>query len=239
MEITTDPAIYGEKEQLYFAMRSHEGRIYTDDELMLLPNINTAHRYYNEWRQRAQSLQRLKARLVKKFGSRQLNILDLGCGNGWMAARLHNEGHNVTGVDLNMTELVQAERVFGTTASLKWVYGNIFDRPFSAMRYDVCILAASCQYFPDLAALTNRLRTLTNSGGEIHLADFMLYSERELPHAKKRTRDYYEQLGFPGMSGYYYHHSINTAMSLGYRKLYPGKFSFRRNRSLQWWVLKR
>ena len=122
MLVLGDPKKSEQKERQYIAVREREGRIYTDEQLLSLPDIDKAHPHYNEWAYRRQSFERLASYLDKNFKGRRLNILDLGCGNGWMSHRLHEQGHRVTGLDVNMTELEQAERVFGSSASMQWVY---------------------------------------------------------------------------------------------------------------------
>jgi hypothetical protein len=46
-------------------------------------------------------------------------------------------------------------------------------------------------------------------GGEIHLMDSPFYEEQEITGAKERTFRYYDSLGYPEMSEYYFHHNIN------------------------------
>jgi hypothetical protein len=42
------------------------------------------------------------------------------------------------------------------------------------------------------------------------LLDSPLYLPKEIPIARERTRVYYASLGFPEMTGYYYHHSVSV-----------------------------
>jgi 2-polyprenyl-3-methyl-5-hydroxy-6-metoxy-1,4-benzoquinol methylase len=37
--------------------------------------------------------------IEKLYGERRVRILDLGCGNGFVASRLAELGHDVTGID--------------------------------------------------------------------------------------------------------------------------------------------
>ena len=238
MQILSDPKKFEEKEQLYISVRDCEGRIYTDEELLHLPEISGNHKYYLEWEYRKKSFLRLKNHLNGKFKGERLNVLDIGCGNGWMSNQLNKAGHNVTGLDVNMVELEQAGRVFGSKSSLRWVYGDILDPSIPLERYDVIILAASCQYFPNLSALTERLKGLLNKGGEVHLIDSMFYTEKELIAAKQRSVAYYTGVGYPQMSKYYHHHGRSVAKGIGYRKFYPAGLNiFNSSPALEWWVL--
>jgi 2-polyprenyl-3-methyl-5-hydroxy-6-metoxy-1,4-benzoquinol methylase len=235
MHVLTDPKQHEEKEQLYIAVRACEGRIYTDDELLNLPVVPNAHPHSNEWMYRKQSWLRLTAHLKKQFKDKPLDILDIGCGNGWMGHRLHEHGHNVTGIDLNMTELTQAERVFGSSASLQWVYADVFENSFAPKQFDIIVLAASCQYFPDLAKITERLKTFLNKGGQVHLIDSMFYKDKALKAALQRTTEYYAGLGFLQMSAYYHHHTKDAVKLCGYKRLYPSGLSL--CAKPEWWVL--
>jgi ubiquinone/menaquinone biosynthesis C-methylase UbiE len=192
------------------------------------------HIHHEEWKTRANDFRKLLQHL-RKTGKPKLNILDLGCGNGWMSARLHDEGHTMTGVDLNMEELGQAERVFGTDESLQWIYGDVFGDEFPTAPYDVIILGASCQYFPDISQLTSRLLGLLQATGEIHLYDSVFYPSSQVGEARKRSEDYYKKLGFPEMSSFYFHHSEEELRQNGYKKVRRGLFE--RKSPLSWWVL--
>ena len=96
-------------EDLYIAVRQQEKRIYTDEQLQLLPDID--HLYYDELKIRKRSSERLIAYLEKKH--KYLRILEVGCGNGWLSAKLSNiPNTKVTGLDINQLEIEQANRVF-------------------------------------------------------------------------------------------------------------------------------
>lgn len=226
---------YKEKEELYIAVRDAEERVVSDDLLRTLPDPPTSYKHYKEWLVRSESFERLTSYLKKKFGARKLNILDIGCGNGWAAYKLYLAGHSVTGIDLNTTELEQAERVFGNGDRLKWVFADILDINSLGSNYDVILFNASCQYFPDITALTEKIKPLLSSKGEIHLLDSFFYKENQIQDAKNRTLAYYSKLGFQQMAEYYYHHAITELIKNGYRKKYP-ILSFGSAGKPQWWL---
>jgi len=94
-------------------------------------------------------------------------ILDVGCGNGWMAARLaersvpisqppqqvggekRGPGRLVYGLDVNEQELEQGARVFHENPRLIFLFGDITGEALAAARVDLVLLAGSVQYFPD------------------------------------------------------------------------------------------
>src|ERR1041384_2515156 len=112
-------------EDLYCTIRNTEGRMYTDDEVASLPTINPQHVHAREWQIRNASYLAFEKYLLKN--NRPLNMLDIGCGNGWMTNKLASiPGSAVTGMDVNEQELTQARRVF-TNERLKFIKGSIID----------------------------------------------------------------------------------------------------------------
>lgn len=185
MQIIADPKRYTEKEQLYFEVRNKEGRILSDSELATLPIASLDNPHKKEWDIRHNNFKRLRNYLNKY--PKPLKILDIGCGNGWLANQLHQLGHIITAVDLNMSELLQAERVFGKSETLHWIYADILNEDIHVANYDIIILAASCQYFNDLNLLTNRLLSFIKHNGEIHLFDSIFYNTDAIHTATKRS----------------------------------------------------
>lgn len=238
MLILSDPNIYYDKERSYIDVRTREGRIYSDKELLELPEISKGNKYYNEWVRRKESIANFKKYLAKRYKGRSLQILDVGCGNGWMSNYLFKAGHDLTGIDLNITELKQAERTFGCKERLSWVYVDISnDKLPLSSQYDIIIFAASSQYFPDIERLTKCLSVLLSQHGEIHFIDSAFYDDNELPLAKQRTAMYYQKLGAPEMSKYYFHHSKKEMKLLGFKKMQQGLFQslFNKKSNLEWW----
>ena len=73
-------------ETLYLRVREKEKRIYTDEQTARLPQISQQHPHYKEWLIREQSCNKLLQYIKKK--ECQLDILEVGCGNGWLSAQL-------------------------------------------------------------------------------------------------------------------------------------------------------
>lgn len=236
MKIIANPDLYKEKEDLYIKVRSAESRITSNQVLQMLPFLHDGMPHKNEWDTRAQNFLRLVKYFQKKFNNKAIHVLDIGCGNGWMSHRLSKENYFVTGLDLNLAELKQAEEAFGQSANLEWVYADILKDKIDGT-YDVILFSASCQYFQNLNDLVARLLPLLKQGGEIHFHDSIFYTEAELEQAKKRSTDYYTQLGFPQMASYYFHHSKNALKRLAFKNMHTrGLFS--KKQVLEWWSKK-
>ncbi|MBC7949402.1 MAG: class I SAM-dependent methyltransferase [Chitinophagaceae bacterium] len=194
-------------EQLYIQLRQKEGRIYSDEEVSLLPEVGSQHPYAQEWRLRKQSFEKLAAHLERK--ERPLVILEIGCGNGWLAHRLTGiPGTRVIGTDINFTEVQQAARVFQETTNLHFIYGEAGPDLFEEMQFDVVVFAASIQYFPSITETIHTALRLLKPNGEIHIIDSHFYSLADISAARQRSLLYYQAAGMPEMANYYFHHSL-------------------------------
>ncbi len=208
---------------LYTKVRDKEQRILTDSEVATLPFLKN-HKLSNEWELRQQSTRRFLSYLNKK--NTPLTILDLGCGNGWFSNAIATAStqNNVLGLDLNVSELEQASRVFKQD-NLQFAYGNIFEINLTLdSKFDIITLNACVQYFPDFRLLFSKLKTFLKPQGEIHIIDSPFYDTSEIKSAKQRTENYYKELGFPEMTEHYFHHSKNDISS--FQTLYHPTRSF-------------
>lgn len=220
LEYRSNPSDYREKEQLYLEVRRREGRVPTDEALLQLPRVKTPAALAKEWRWRKRSLERLDIYLKKQYGQQPIRLLDLGCGNGWMSNILASQPEReVWATDLNEMELLQGSRVF-QKENLRFVYADVFRNTLPEQYFDVIVLAASVQYFPDLKQLLAVLRTLLKSKGSIHILDAHFYpDEKARIAAQQRTLAYYQQAGVPKMASFYYHHLWEEARTEGAKNL--------------------
>jgi ubiquinone/menaquinone biosynthesis C-methylase UbiE len=210
--------------QQYYLLRKKEGRIYSDEEVEKLPEITIGHQYFSEWQIRKRSFKRLLKYLQRKTDP--LEILEVGCGNGWLSARLSVIPlSNVTGIDINTEELEQAKQVFSGIKNIDLFNCSINDKIIRDRRFDIIVFAASIQYFRSLTSVLNDAITYLKPGGEIHIVDSHFYDEKEIDAAKQRSNDYYNSIGFPGMADQYFHHSLNEIRSFQYNILFdPNSF---------------
>jgi SAM-dependent methyltransferase len=203
-------------EDLYIAVRQQEKRVYTDEQLQLLPDID--HIYYDEWKIRKRSSERLTAYLEKKRKS--LRILEIGCGNGWLSAKLAViPDTKVTGLDINQVEIDQANRVFKKD-NLEFVYDSFNENTFDFEKFDVIVFAASLQYFPSVVNVLKQTLAILKNGGEIHIIDTPFYNPPEAEKADERSCKYYAALGYPEMAEHYFHHSISEFWGFNYEVLF-------------------
>lgn len=194
-------------ERLYLAVREQEGRVYTDVEVSNLPQVDIMHPHYAEWQIRKRSASRLTNYLGKK--KRPLDILEVGCGNGWLAAKMAGIPQvNVTGMDINLVEINQASRVFRKN-NLRFMYDAFIHDPLSSNMFDIIVFAAVLPYFPSVQSTLKAAVNYLKPGGEVHIIDTPFYPQPQVPRASGRCVEYYTNMGFPEMAGHYFHHTLN------------------------------
>lgn len=208
----TRPDPYFEK--LYFVVRKKEHRVYSNNELLTLPDINDTHIHYDEWLVRKASCKRLINYFKKK--KKPLQILEIGCGNCWLSHKLAEIPQTkVIGLDINYAELEQGVSVF-LDNNLQFVYGDIRKNVLQDLQFDMIIFAASISYFSSLHEIIKiALRHLTVEG-EIHVIDSLFYGKEDILAAKQRCRTYYNDLGFPEMADSYFHHLLDDLKYFNY-----------------------
>lgn len=219
----SNPTDYAEKERLYLEVRRREGRVLSDEQLQQLPDVTHPPALAREWRWRKRAFRRLDKYLNRRFPKSPIRILDLGCGNGWMSNLLAAHAlRTVTAMDLNEMELEQGSRVFRRD-NLQFVYADVLKDEWPEEPFDVIVLAASVQYFPNLGELIARLKKLLTPDGEIHLLDSNFYPDAAAAEAaRQRTKAYYEQVGVPEMAGFYHHHLKQEVLACGAKNLNAG-----------------
>jgi SAM-dependent methyltransferase len=202
-----DPGVFSDIERHYLQVRGLEGRLPPDDMVRRLPEVPAGHPLAGEWRVRAWTLNRLRAYLDPRP---DLAVaLDVGCGNGWMAARLaESRMRRVYGLDVNRPELEQAARVFGDNPRLAFLLADVTAGDIPPRSVDLVLLAGAVQYFADIGALVPLLLQLLRPGGELHILDSPFYAGREAGRARARSERYYRRLGCPDMAAHYHHHCI-------------------------------
>jgi len=205
-------------ENTYLKVREKENRIYSGSELISLPFASSSNPHKNEWDLRAKSFLRFKEYLKTK--KQNLNLLDLGCGNGWFCGQLSKSfNHNFYCVDVNLTEMKQGRKVF-YSEHIKFVCADIFNAEIPQTSFDMITVNAAIQYFPDLNKLLKKLLSFLSENGEVHILDSPFYLKSDAINAKKRTMDYYSSIGFSEMADNYYHHTWDELPEFKFEILY-------------------
>ncbi|MWV51577.1 methyltransferase domain-containing protein (plasmid) [Rathayibacter sp. VKM Ac-2803] len=90
--------------------------------------------------------------------------LDVGTGNGLLAAELHDRIPDVTGLDLDAAVLNSA---LGEDEGVNWLLGDVMTFPFRAASFDVVASVATLHHLPDLDRALTRMAELTAPGGVV------------------------------------------------------------------------
>lgn len=214
-------------EKKYIQIRALESRLYTDEELLRLPEVAHDHPHFEEWQWRKRSAGRLVRYLASR--KRSLNILEVGCGNGWLTHELAEiPGARVTGTDINFTELQQAARVFSDDPNLRFIHGDIRAGILGDRQFDIIVFAATMEYFPSIKKIVHMCLAWLRMGGEIHILDTPFCRPDQVKMEDRRTLAYYTSFGYPEMAEYYYHHTLADLRSFHFGILYNPKSVYNR-----------
>ena len=229
-ELYVDGGLYYQKdlnnssafEKLYLELRQKEGRLYPDEVVKKLPELSFNHIHQNEWAIRKTSALWLISYLKNK--SHLKNILEVGCGNGWLSNMLARTlPVEVCGVDTNEKELTQASRLF-EFKRLYFIKANVMESFLFPGVFDVIILASSIQYFSALNLLIERLLDLLTLRGEIHIIDSPIcYSKKESAESYERSSNYFGSLGLEKMSDHYHYHTFDALTGFCHKVIFNPK----------------
>jgi len=185
--------------------------------LLLLPEIEPSNTHHKEWQVRKRSSKRLIDYLEKK--NRPLKILEIGCGNGWLSAKLADMPNSkVIGLDINRAEIDQANRVF-KNKNLEFIADSFDAGMFGGEKFDVILFAAAIPYFRDVEAILNNSLACLAENGEIHILDTHFYKPADIDDAVIRMQNYYAAMGYPEMSDHYFHYSLKNIQQYNYKVL--------------------
>jgi SAM-dependent methyltransferase len=103
--------------------------------------------------------------VLAHIGQPPRRILDVGCGTGLVAHRLHARGYEVVAID-ESAELIQQTRALGVDAQLA-TWPSFVDTPF-----DVVLFARSLHHIQPLAAAVEHAHRLLVPSGLVLVDDF-------------------------------------------------------------------
>lgn len=163
--------------QPYTRIRALEGRCESPEEYLLrLPYPQPSHPLSKQWGIRARSYEALKKRVISKL-PKGSNILDLGAGNGWLSARLQNNGMNPLAIDISgdPQDGLAAAQHFPTIPDL--ALASFDDLPVRSNCADVVIFNASFHYSNDGHTVLREACRVLRPGGQIIIMDSPLYRD--------------------------------------------------------------
>jgi SAM-dependent methyltransferase len=170
-----------------------------------LPFTDLSGRRIAEWRIRATSFRAILTELViplEKRRTRQLKILDLGAGNGWLSNQLSQRGHILAAVDLqtNSQDGLGALKYYeGSILSLQAEFEHL---PLTCGQIDVAIFNASFHYATRYFDTLREILRILTPGGLVAILDTPVYRDSESGRqmVQERQAQFTRLYGFPSDS---------------------------------------
>lgn len=111
-----------------------------------------------------------------------LSVLDVGCGDGFLAARLALRVPQVTAIDVDAPVLGRARARF-PDAEVTWCHGDVLTYPLAPESFDAVVSNAALHHLADARAGLRRLGELVRPGGTLAVVGFARASWRDWPWA--------------------------------------------------------
>lgn len=129
---------------------------------MKVPSISEQENFWDDWVCRSLAWQenpdnnRRGAYVIQeviKYNQKNLKILDVGCGNGWLARELSKYG-DVTATDLSAEAIKELSARF---SDIKWITGDFISAKLPETDYDIVTCLETIAHVPDQNALDRYL----------------------------------------------------------------------------------
>lgn len=98
-------------------------------------------------------------------------VLDVGCGDGFLAARLVEGGCEVVALDADAAVLGRAQQRWSGYA-ITWFHGDLLTCPLPAESFDAVLSNATLHHLPDTGQGLARMGSLVRPGGHLGVVGF-------------------------------------------------------------------
>jgi SAM-dependent methyltransferase len=191
----------------YPVVREAEGRVSVNPEYYLaLPYQDLSGQNREQWAIRGRTYDFVERKILPKIESRtgrELKILDLGAGNGWMSYRLALRSHWPVAIDLLASEMDGLAAAVHYRKRLPGLFprfqADLSRLPFADSQFDLAIFNASFHYAEDYAETLGEAIRCLHPGGTVIIADTAWYKRDESGRRMlaERRRAFTERFGFP------------------------------------------
>jgi len=131
---------------------------------------NSWNREYREQNKKLGLVNRRQAQMVidwlMRIGRKDLNVLEVGCGSGWLCQQLVPFGQ-VTGTDLSDDVL---DRTKAISKEIRFISGDFFQLDFPIASFDVVVSLEVLAHVADQTAFVAKIARLLRPGGHLMLA---------------------------------------------------------------------
>jgi 2-polyprenyl-3-methyl-5-hydroxy-6-metoxy-1,4-benzoquinol methylase len=110
------------------------------------------------------------------------SVLDVGCGDGFLAARLARRVPLVVAIDADAPVLGRARARF-PDARVTWCHGDVLTHPLGRESFDAVVSNATLHQLPDAGQALRRLSQLVRPGGTLAIVGFVRTEWRDVPWA--------------------------------------------------------
>ncbi len=193
--MTGGPTAFSRWLDAYAALRQREGRGGDGAARLSLPYLTTGP-VAAQWQIRARTYDRFVASVLvplEREAGRPLSVLDLGAGDGWLAARMAERGHRALTVDVRLDAVdglaagaLFARRIRRGFARLAASFDSL---PARDATCDLAVFNASLHYATDLFRVLSEARRAVREGGRIALLDSPFYRSAEAGEAMVAEKD--------------------------------------------------
>lgn len=100
----------------------------------------------------------------KLLEQKNLYMLDMGCGGGFISNKLAKKGHTVKGIDLSPTSLDVAKK-YDSTKSVEYSIGDVTQLNFTPNQFDVTLSCDVLEHVEEPQKLVQEAYRVTKPGG--------------------------------------------------------------------------
>lgn len=120
------------------------------------------------------------AALDRRVPAGAQTVLDVGCGDGFLAARLSRRVPDVVALDSDEPVLRRAQARF-PDAPITWRHGDVLDKTLELGSFDAVVSNAALHHLGETTAALRRLCSLVRPGGVLAVVGFVRPEWRDLP----------------------------------------------------------
>jgi ubiquinone/menaquinone biosynthesis C-methylase UbiE/uncharacterized protein YbaR (Trm112 family) len=175
--------------------------------LLNLPYRDSSRRRVSEWRVKARSMEALLRILDLVPSSR---VVDLGCGNGWLAHRLALSGREIYAVDILRDDrlgLAAAKVFLRAGPHFERIWGELDRPPFRNESMDAIVCNASLHYSIDVDRVMSECVRVLRPGGIFIVLNSPVHNDvKSAARAQRDFRARLERLGANAEVVTEYHH---------------------------------